>query len=451
MTPDSPGIHAGGRPARPVRTAVGWSLLLALFVYLWCLYQGLGVPRGGFATEWWHPDRSWLDIEWIANLDETPLRGSAILTAPAALLAAAVFWGTSSGIARWLALSGVTSCLLMGFYGLGPSRVWEFFHFRGTLVMLTIGFCLGAAAASPWLTRSWLRLRPLWQAVVYVPIVLAIVILLRHTTGTDESLSFNFSPWPAVTIFGLEIGAYAVVGMLLGSAIALAGLAQWPAAGRAVPLIAIGLVTPALWLIARFGSIPGLAVGALVAMTLAGCTVATLSPGRTPAARAVLVRKRARIAAMGALLTFVPLFVGRAMSTADYTVTRYVRARAISDALAVFYDRRDGYPDQLLELVELGYIDEIPRPRVGFDLLYALSGAEPLEFQYQSLGSSYVLEFEFTEWVQCAYNPPWEDDFEDEDLYDGEGEGDGRFDGDDWDDDEGGEAWSCPESRPELW
>ena len=52
-----------------------------------------------------------------------------------------------------------------------------------------------------------------------------------------------------------------------------------------------------------------------------------------------------------------------------------------------------------------------------------------------------MLEFVSTEWVQCAYNPPWEapagEEYEDEE-YAGE-------------DDESGEAWSCPDTRPALW
>ena len=122
--------------------------------------------------------------------------------------------------------------------------------------------------------------------------------------------------------------------------------------------------------------------------------------------------------------------------------------QTIIDALALHYEEREQYPDELEELIEHGYLAEIPRPKVGFDLLYEPGPYEPLEFHYQSLGSSYVLEFVFTEWVQCAYNPPWEDDYD----YDYEEEED--VDGAASDDESGDaseEAWSCPESRPELW
>ncbi len=61
------------------------------------------------------------------------------------------------------------------------------------------------------------------------------------------------------------------------------------------------------------------------------------------------------------------------------------------------------------------------------------------------LGSSYVLECVSNAWVQCAYNPPWspyagadpEYEYEEDEEYAGE-------------DDESGEAWSCPDTRPEL-
>jgi hypothetical protein len=268
-------------------------------------------------------------------------------------------------------------------------------------------------------------------------VLAAVVVLLRHTTGTDERLAFNFSPWPAVTIFGLEIGAYAVVGVLFGMAIGVAAATEWRArAPLALAGLALGAVTPVLWMALRFGSLPDVAAVALAAVTALAIAGASLARG--PDREDTLLR-RAGVIALGGTLAFLPLFAGRALSTGDYTVTRFVRAQKVIDALAVYYAKRDGYPEELGELVEMGYLDAIPRPRVGFDVLYDWTGLEPLRFSYQSLGSSYVLEFEFTEWVQCAYNPPWEDEEEFEDDPE-------------WAEEDGlGEAWSCPESRPELW
>ena len=76
-----------------------------------------------------------------------------------------------------------------------------------------------------------------------------------------------------------------------------------------------------------------------------------------------------------------------------------------------------------------GLLAEIPRPHVGF--------ASRQEFVYQNFGESYLLEFSAPRWIQCAYNPPFEDEpGEEPDPEDGE--------------DLGG-AWCCPQKPPELW
>ena len=142
------------------------------------------------------------------------------------------------------------------------------------------------------------------------------------------------------------------------------------------------------------------------------------------------------ITAIGALLN------GRALSTGDFVVNKFLRSQILIDALANYYAQSDeGYPDELQTLVDEGFLGEIPSPRVGFEIFYRMGWLERPEFFYQSLGSSYVLEFTSTEWVQCAYNPPWEDEYfeDDEELEDDEY----AEDSDD--------AWSCPDKRPELW
>ena len=70
-----------------------------------------------------------------------------------------------------------------------------------------------------------------------------------------------------------------------------------------------------------------------------------------------------------------------------------------------------------------------------------VGGGSALAAGYQNFGISYLLEFSTPRWVQCAYNPPYqeedEEDFEDE--LDDEDEGD--LPG----------SWSCPSTPPELW
>jgi hypothetical protein len=201
---------------------------------------------------------------------------------------------------------------------------------------------------------------------------------------------------------------------------------------------------------------------------------------------------------VGAALVLLPLFTGRALAEGDFAVSRFVRAQTLIDALSAHYSDEGEYPEELEQLIEGGQLDSLPVPRVGFGIYYDLGLLEPVSFDYRSLGSSYVLEFIATEWVMCAYNPPWadlEEELEDEDEEeeepvdpvvaaaacrsecsrvcqydcdeDDEDFAECRSDcADTCDDrcsedeaaaaaaaeeDETGESWSCPTDRPELW
>ncbi len=128
-----------------------------------------------------------------------------------------------------------------------------------------------------------------------------------------------------------------------------------------------------------------------------------------------------------------PVLVGMAVVERDYTFTRDQRAHRITEALQTYYDREDGYPDRLNDLVEAGLLEAVPLPRVGFAFI------EQQQFVYQNFGISYLLEFSTPRWVQCAYNPPYQDEeeYEEEELEDEEGDLPG--------------SWSCPSKPPELW
>ena len=134
--------------------------------------------------------------------------------------------------------------------------------------------------------------------------------------------------------------------------------------------------------------------------------------------------------ALGGLLLGMPLLLGQILARLDYTTTREIRAGRVIDALQLHYERESVYPENLQELVGAGDLAELPRPRIGFALL------SPQDFLYQSFGTSYVLEFSAPRWIQCAYNPPYQDEYGEEEEEELE--------------DLGG-SWSCPSKPPELW
>ena len=155
------------------------------------------------------------------------------------------------------------------------------------------------------------------------------------------------------------------------------------------------------------------------------------------------LRARGRHLAWGFALALIPLLAGEALAGFDYSRTREGAARQLIDALGAYYEQHEEYPEELTQLVEGGFIDEVPRPKIGFGFL----GRQ--EFEYQSFGISYNLEFSSPDWVQCAYNPSWseesyddDEDFEDEpDDVEPAADGETALD----------ESWSCPSSPPELW
>jgi hypothetical protein len=435
----------------------GWGALFLLFGYAVFLHYGLGVPRHGMATEWWQPRQFlltwpiWGQIEDALGYDypdasETWHIHTLLLLTPAVLLCASVIAFTKSAIARALAFSAVLSIGLFGFYGFYQDGMWSLLHWRASAIFTSIASVIGFTLAAPWLAASWLRLSTLAKAAVYLPLLVAVVILFRHTTGWDPDLIANFSPWPALPAVGLDVGAYAVVGLLLGLGLGVAGVALY----RSYKLLSAlaflaGVALPLWWFASRFGGGEGAGAAGGIGW-LVFCGVAFFLASRTGASeRQPALLRRAGHLVLGALLAFFPLFVGRAMTEADYNQSRFVIAVEIIDALHVHYLETSGYPEELEDLIELEYIDAIPQPRVGFQLAYDAGWLTQPEFEYRGLGNSYLLEFVSTEWIQCGYTPPYLDEFGKE--YEEE-----EYDEEYADEEEGGAgAWTCPTKRPQLW
>ncbi len=445
---------AEARPSDTRRGLASWFWLALLLAYTVGVHHGIGPSPARVSLHWYDPRGflfGWMFLDpWIGGT----LRAVATLVTPAAILALWIFASGRSAVARALALSCALATLLFAFYGVGAQFVWNFFGWRGSAVLAVTALCAGFAVAAPLLAASWLRLGWTLRVALYLPVCLAVMAFVRNATGTDPGLRFAISPWPAVPVFGLEVGAMFAAVWMLGAAIGVSGFAL--ARGRFARAslrerfaihggMALGIALPAGLLLLgsslemfpfRMGARAPLALG-----LLSGLSILLLAGSGPGAERAARLRRRGRVLALGAALVLLPLVSGQALARRDYHVTRELRAQNIIDALQQYYQREFIYPDALEELVATGELASIPRPRIGFP------GFENPQFRYQSFGTGYVLEFSAPRWVQCAYNPPWEDDeeFEDEEFEDEEDEEV------DTENESLAATWSCPREPPELW
>jgi hypothetical protein len=417
---------AGERGTRRLEL-LGWLLTGLAVLYAYFVHQGMGPEPLGPRRTWYEPHGFLHDVNGLAWAFASPARSIVLLALPAAALVAAVFIASRSALARALALSAWVSVLLFGFYGTVAPPIWEFFSWRGSAVLVLTALTVGFALAAPFLARSWLRLTVSWRLLFYAPVCFAVIALIRNATGTDESLRFSVSPWPAVPVFGIEVGALFVMVWLAGVGLGTWGLAQGGVRHAAQGAV-LGISAPVALVALGSGlsllpfKADASTLGALAAACAVGIGLAAVRERLRPEA----LGERARHLAVGAALLAVPLVLGEVWARLDYYWTRDQRARELIDAMDRFYAREEIYPDELEDLVAAGDLDAIPEPSIGFGFLY--DG----RFEYRSFGTGFILEFPAPRWVQCAYTPPYEDEEE---------EGGAGFGG----------SWSCPSNPPELW
>jgi hypothetical protein len=398
------------------------------------------------AWHWYTPRTFLLGVELLYPVFESLPRAMLGTALPALALAALGFALCRSAVGRGLALSAVVAVLLFTFYGVQAPFVWEFFHWRASAVLVVTALVVGFTLAAPLLAASWLRLGWGLRLLVWLPVAFGIFAFVRNATGTDESLRFAISPWPAVPVFGMEVGALFVTAWLGGTGLGLFTLARARGSRPArIAGLALALALPALfvWIGSQQGFLPFRA-GArtfLVTSAATALAIAVLVLLRRGEARAT----SARHLLLGAALAGVPLVGAEALARYDYFLTREIRARRIIDALEDFLARETIYPDALEDLLKAGDLEAIPEPAIGFGFLY------DAKFRYQSFGTSFILEFPAPRWVECAYTPPFDEEELDEEEM-GEAETDAEAGADAADDgDSLGEAWSCPSKPPELW
>lgn len=414
MSSDRTARHTG-------RLWLGWSSALLSLAYVFTCYLGLATPEG---DAWWQPNGFLHRSSWLGELNSEPFVGADVLALALVpiLLCICVFAGTRSVVARTIAIAAITCSTLLNFYGLHAFGPWDFFGWQGTLTLLATGLVVAVALATPLIADSALRAPTALRIGLVVALVLAAIAAMRHMTGWDPQLRFNLSPWPAVSIFGLDMVSYALAGGYLALAIALSG-----GRGRSPLLALVGALGLGGWIALHFGlHAPLLWLMLPFALTLGISHWRLETDRRAALARSLLV---------GGIVLAAAVFTGGALASGDHAHSRYVLAPQVISALERYLAREQVYPDSLEELVEAGDLASVPRPRTGFGVVYTLGLLEPPTFDYQGLGSSYVLEFASAEWVQCAYTPPWIDEEElDEDELE-----------------EIDEPWACPDTRPDLW
>lgn len=427
---------AGGR----ARAAIGWLALALLLVWTACVHHGVGPSKQGFEQHWYTPRAFLFANQATAALLDPPGLALAALGLPSWVLAACVAVGTGSALATALAAACAVATPLFAFYGVVAPFPWQFFGWRGSLVICLVAIAVGFALSAPLLARSWLALRWPARISVFAPLAAAVLAFLRNATGTDASLPFAISPWPAVPVFGLEVGALLVAIWLAGAALGVAWIARAPARARTRATLAgllLGVAAPLALLAAgsEAGLFPFRARVLTLASVGAACGVAILALAHIGVRDAAAqLAGRARILGVGAALVGIPLLTGQAWAWSDYYRTRELRAREIIDALSAYQEREGLYPDALDQLVAAELIERIPEPAIGFSFLYDDG------FRYESYGTSYLLEFPAPRWVQCHYTPaPLAEDLDEEERAELAAEGGLE------------ESWSCPSQPPELW
>lgn len=450
-------MSADAARSSATRFVVPGVLLLATLGWTLLVHHGLG-PRPEVPTSelrWWSPRGFWtnslLGSSWEWMLTDRA-KGMAVFGVPSLVLLLGVWGTTRSALVRVTALVATFAAFLFLFYALGSGVTqvaWTFFHWRASGTMLAVAAVIGATLGSPWLAASWLRLGWPARTAWILPIVLLVLVVERNVTGTNDSLPFAISPWPAVQVFGFEAIGTTIAAQLAGAGLALIGVRAWRKSKRplfGMAAILAGVAVPALaWRafaaleLLPFRVTESRTIGAAVA-----CAVLVVAGAAGVRFDAKRLHLRSLHMLVAAALVGLPLFVGTAWARWEYTLTRDGSAQRIIDALAKFYERESVYPDDLDQLVSSGFLDSVPRPTIGF----VAPGEERAPFTYQAFGTSYLLEFSAPRWVQCAYNPPYDaDEGEDEEPV-----ATAAVEGEDAEEEDlGGGAWSCPSKPPELW
>ena len=364
--------QAGGRRSLAA-VLLGWAAVAAALGYAVLVHYGVGPINQGREWHWYTPRSFLLDVDLLYPVFESVGRALVGVGIPAAALAILVIGLCRSAVGRALALASLVAVLLFVFYGVQAPFVWNFFHWRASAVLSLMALVVGFSLAAPWLAQSWLRLSWPLRLLVYLPIVFAVFAFVRNATGTDESLLYSISPWPAVPVFGIEVGALFVAAWLVGTGVGLRAIALpggWPRRLAGL-LLAVALPVLLLWFGSWLGLFPFLAgprtfLGAALATALSIAVAAAVRRGGDR------LRQRARHLLVGAALIGIPLISSEAV--ARYDVLPHARDPRPPDHRGARFllPTRDGVPGFAAPVGRVGghrrdpaAVDRLPLPGRG--------------------------------------------------------------------------------------
>jgi hypothetical protein len=438
-----------------LRTA-GRMLFVVAFVGLAVAdYELLGAgptpSEKAHAAAWWRPAGLLHEMEWGPI---TPLReiADAVVQArhegrfeprglvPLALFCLPALAMTAAGFVLFRSELWRTAFLALGltlsafsYYGWLDLETWQDYSWRWPAVLLCTAAYAAVFARGPALVRAAGGRPVALRVLAAVGLVVSIYFLSIEVTGTNPTLQWNLSPWPALTLYG-----FLLVGLVLGVVHLSAGIGRLTRGASAGPggIVLSAALAAAVAVLLR--GIPFATTGwvQVCVLALPAAVLAATAAPRAPRRDAALPFLVAGLLILGSVK------IGQWQGEFFQAESRDEIAPRVVAAIERYRTEHGSYPEELTDLVP-AYLAAIPLPRIGwFD-------SSDETFLYTDLGDSFLLEFPSVLWVQCAYSPAYAEEDEDED----EGaKTAGAAGAEKADESEHLEAaWSCERKPPRLW
>jgi hypothetical protein len=442
--------------------------LLAGFYYYF-VGAGPGPSELFEDLEWWRP-RGWLmDSDAMLAFaemadSEGPERWipTLLLMIPPVALAVGGFLLFKSATMRAFSFWLGTILCVVAYYGVLAERVWRFFEWRFIAVAAGFTAVVTVILFGPSLLRQLARIPRVLVGVLLLALFAGVFLLQTEVTGTNADLSFNISPWPVITVFGMLLVGFMLASLHIAAGSGLYASTRLSGAGGWLGGVLVAAVVAAVssFLIFTDPSPARVLTFALLGAAYMALARWLTNPQRTPLTTSAISR-----VAAGALVILM-VSVANESAQSNQVRARDETAKTVLLALEKYKKDHDEYPERLKHLVP-DYLPELPRPQIGLIL------HEDDEFEYANFGDSYALEFASVQWVQCAYSPPYQfaeyDESEDADYADGDEESEAWEDYDDAIDvaaapDAEDQAvterlraaglegsWNCPKEPPKVW